>query len=357
MAAVAAAAAAPEPWNAVAPRKKRPAGRRPRRDEGRARGPRAEPEADGEAVRRRLREAEEDLRISDFCSSALETITQCLRKQLEQLQGLTEALGRLCLGSSPGGSGEPLATSTCPVKCVCYGLGNFASCVTARTQLAFMLLFLEKCQIPRSRCWVYDPLFSQAEVSVLASLGVTVLSENEEGKHSVQGQPTVFYMPHCGTALYNNLLWSNWSVDALSRMVIIGNSFRGLEERLLSRILQKNYAYIEKILRGLEELPLPQTPQYMDTFNDISVHWFPHLKLERLPRDLWASQEEPDYQDCEDLEIIRKQTDELSWCSGQYLPPGPGAMVQTMPSPVPGQEYSPAGEITSHPALVAWSPK
>lgn len=47
----------------------------------------------------------------------------------------------------------------------------------------------------------------------------------------------------------------------------------------------------------------------MDTFNDISVHWFPLLKLEGLPRDLWASQEEPDYQDCEDLEIIRKQTD------------------------------------------------
>ncbi|XP_036028184.1 uncharacterized protein LOC118572570 [Onychomys torridus] len=176
-----------------------------------------------------------------------ETITQCLRKQLEQLQGLTEALGRLCLSSSPDGSGEPLATSTCPVKCVCYGLGNFASCVTARSQLAFMLVFLEKCQIPRSRCWVYDPLFSQAEVSVLASLGVTVLSENEEGKHSIQGQPTVFYMPHCGTALYNNLLWSNWSIDALSRIVIIGNSFQGLEERLLARILQKNYAYIEKV--------------------------------------------------------------------------------------------------------------
>lgn len=76
-----------------------------------------------------------------------ETVAQCLRKLLEQLQALTEALGRLHLDSSPGGSEEPLATSTFPVKCVCYGLGNFASCVTARTQLAFMLLFLEKCQV------------------------------------------------------------------------------------------------------------------------------------------------------------------------------------------------------------------
>ncbi|XP_051017694.1 SRR1-like protein [Acomys russatus] len=310
---MAAVAEALEPWSTVAPRRKRAAGRRPRRDGGQARGPQAEPEADSEAVLRRLREAEEDLRISDFCHSALETITQCLRKQLEQLQALAEALGRLQLDLSPGGSGEPLPMSAFPVKCVCYGLGNFASCVTARTQLAFMLLFLETCQIPRSHCWVYDPLFSQTEVSVLTSLGVTVLSENEEGKRSVHGQPTAFYMPHCGTALYNNLLWSNWSADALSRVVIIGNSFRGLQERLLTRILKENYPYVAKILQGLEELPLPQTPRYTDAFNDTSVHWFPLLRLEALPRELWASREEPDYQNCEDLEMIRKPTH----CAGQ----------------------------------------
>lgn len=66
--------------------------------------------------------------------------------------------------------------------------------------------------------------------SALSSL-THVLLTPQEGKHSVQSQPTVFYMPHCGTALYNNLLWSNWSADALSRVVIIGNSFQGLEER------------------------------------------------------------------------------------------------------------------------------
>lgn len=148
------------------------------------------------------------------------TITQCLRKQLEQLQDLREALGRLTLSSSPGGSGESSARSTSPVRCVCYGLGNFASSVTARSQLAFMLLFLEKCQvsavfiivvssctwhggsvprteaaplpiqIPRSHCQVYDPLFSQAEVSVLTSLGVTVLCENEVGDVISSKTPT-----------------------------------------------------------------------------------------------------------------------------------------------------------------------
>lgn len=94
---------------------------------------------------------------------------------------------------------------------------------------------------------MYDPLFSPLEIAVLNRLGVAVLSENEEGKRSVAGEPTLFYMVHCGTALYNNLLWRNWSVDALSKMLIIGNSFTGLQERLLTRTLQKSYSYIAKV--------------------------------------------------------------------------------------------------------------
>ncbi|XP_036209397.1 SRR1-like protein [Myotis myotis] len=314
------AAAALEPWRAAAPRRRRSAARRPRTRPAAAAGdPEPDPEVDDGVVLRRVREAREDLRVSDFWSSALETISTCLKKHLEQLDApvgaLSEAIGSLHLDSSPGDSGaapgsipgETPVPGTGGWKCVCYGVGSFATCAIARSQLAFLLLFLEKCQIPRSHCWVYDPLFSQLEIAVLTTLGVTVLGENEEGKRSVRGEPTVFYMLHCGTALYNNLLWSNWSADALSKMVIIGNSFRGLEERLLTRILQKNYAYVAKVLEGLEEQAFPQTAQYLDVFNDISVHWFPVQKLKQLPMDTWASREEPDYRDCEDLEIIRNQ--------------------------------------------------
>uniref|UniRef100_A0A8C5L4E9 SRR1 domain containing n=1 Tax=Jaculus jaculus TaxID=51337 RepID=A0A8C5L4E9_JACJA len=253
-----AAAAREFSWQAAAPRRRRAVGRRSRRGEAEPGGFRAEPEADGGGVLRRLREAEEDLRISDFWSSALETISQCLRKQREQLTAtLPEALGGLSLGSSagPGGGERPAAAAgTGCVKCVCYGIGNFASCGIARTQLAFLLLLLGKCGVPRSHCCVYDPVLSPAETEVLAALGVTVLGENEEGKRSVRGERTVFYMPHCGTALYNNLLWSNWSVDALSRILIVGNSFRGLEERLLTKILQKSYRYLAQVPISVEGL-------------------------------------------------------------------------------------------------------
>uniref|UniRef100_A0A8C4WDV4 SRR1 domain containing n=2 Tax=Gopherus evgoodei TaxID=1825980 RepID=A0A8C4WDV4_9SAUR len=191
------------------------------------------------------------------------------------------------------------------LRCVCYGIGSFSSCVISRYQLAFLLLLLEKLQIPKSQCYIFDPLFSELEISVLNHLGVTVVLENEEGKHHIH-EFTIFYMIHCGKALYNNLLWSNWSVDALSKMIIIGNSFKGIEERLLARILERDYLYIAKVLKGTEEAAFPIHPQYMDIFNDTSIHWFPLQKLKELPTETWQFQEEPVYQECDDLEIIRK---------------------------------------------------
>ncbi|NWR55564.1 SRR1L protein, partial [Bucorvus abyssinicus] len=200
-----------------------------------------------------------------------------------------------------GGSAEP------PVRCVCYGLGQFSGCPGARYQLAFLLLLLEELGVPQGRCSLFDPAFSAQEVAALGQLGLQVLPENEEGKHGIEGSATLFYMVHCGKALYNNLLWRNWSAGALSKMVIIGNSFRGTWERLLPRILQRDYPYIAKVLPGTEEAALPAHPRYLDIFNDTSVHWFPLQKLKELSPEVWDSVEEPTYQDCEDLEIIRRE--------------------------------------------------
>uniref|UniRef100_A0A8C5UHY2 SRR1 domain containing n=1 Tax=Malurus cyaneus samueli TaxID=2593467 RepID=A0A8C5UHY2_9PASS len=193
-----------------------------------------------------------------------------------------------------------------PARCVCYGLGRFGRCPAARYQLAFLLLLLDELRVPLARCALFDPAFSAREAAVLRALGLCLLPENEEGKHGIEGSATLFYMVHCGKALYNNLLWSNWSPAALSKLVIIGNSFRGIEERLLSRILERDYSYIAKVLKGVEEVALPSHPRYLDTFNDTSVHWFPLDKLQELSPEVWDCVEEPMYQDCEDLEIIRK---------------------------------------------------
>ncbi|KAM9371632.1 SRR1-like protein [Phaethornis superciliosus] len=237
-----------------------------------------EEEESSSRVLRRLREARDDLLSSGFWTASI------------------------------GAVRAPLSASTePPTRCVCYGLGRFGSCPSARYQLGFLLLLLEELGVPPGRCWVFDPAFSEQEVGVLGQLGMRMLQDNEEGKHEVEGAATLFYMVHCGKALYNNLLWRNWALGTLSKMVIVGNSFKGMEERLLSRILERDYSYIAKILKGTEEVALPAHPRYLDTFNDTSIHWFPLQKLQELSPEVWDFVEEPMYLECEDLEIIRKQ--------------------------------------------------
>ncbi|XP_073529193.1 SRR1-like protein isoform X2 [Phyllobates terribilis] len=239
---------------------------------------------------KRIHDTMADLQASDFWASSQVTSDDCsvnekIMKNLN-LEG-------------------PISThiSLQDYDCVCYGLGNFTSCVISRHQMAFLLLFLERFKIPRHQCYVFDPIFSRLEIAVLQELGLTRVMKNEEGKHAVR-KPTVFFMLHCGKALYNNLLWRNWSSDALSQMIIIGNSFKGIEERLVSRILQRDYIYIYKSLQVVEEMPFPESNHYSDVFNDTSIHSFPMAELKRLPKETWLSQDEPKYQDCEDLEII-----------------------------------------------------
>ncbi|KAM3940191.1 SRR1-like protein [Leptodactylus fuscus] len=256
-------------------------------------------------VIKRINETMADLQMSDFWVSCQDCIPSCqdLSPVTSHDSGISEELmEKLNLENS---------TSTCislqDFDCVCYGLGNFTSCVISRHQMAFLLLFLAHFKILRHQCYVFDPIFSPLEIAVLQELGLTVVAKNEEGKHAVC-KATVFYMPHCGKALYNNLLWRNWSCDALSQMIIIGNSFKGMEERLVSRILQRDYIYIYKSLQVVEETSFPESDRYSDVFNDTSIHRFPIGKLKSLHEKTWQSQDEPQYQNCEDLEIILSPT-------------------------------------------------
>lgn len=63
-------------------------------------------------------------------------------------------------------------------------------------------------------------------------LSVSLLSILQEGKR-LATKPTLFYLMHCGKALYNNLLWKNWSTRCLPLMIIIGNSFSGMWDRFV----------------------------------------------------------------------------------------------------------------------------
>ncbi|XP_059193786.1 SRR1-like protein [Centropristis striata] len=193
------------------------------------------------------------------------------------------------------------------LECVCYGLGSFSSCVSARFQLAMLLLLLDAGQIPLKDCSVYDPVFSSGERDVLRELGLTVLTENEEGKR-LATKPTLFYLMHCGKALYNNLLWKNWSTQCLPLVIIIGNSFNGMKERTIDREFKRDYGYITQAVSVCDERQLPCPSRLIDVFSDTAVITFPTSNLNRLPQSTWAELPEPEYKHCPDLEIIQRET-------------------------------------------------
>ncbi|XP_041095957.1 SRR1-like protein [Polyodon spathula] len=321
-------------WQTV--RKRRGAGKagRQQQDPGPSRqcGRLQDEAPDSHRIKERIQGAVDELRTAEFWDACKKLTLGCLMKSLHtgaEEAGDTGAPARDCqdckgtkcpdnapdppipaadcAGPSPD---PPIPAADCAVlcpagaalDCVCYGLGRFSSCASSRYQLALLLLLLESLQIPASRCYLYDPMFSKAEVGILEDFGMTVLTKNEEGKRPAH-RPTLFYLIHCGKALYNNLLWKNWSVRGLSQLTVIGNSFRGIEERLLARVLQRDYKYISDMLEVVREVPFPDSPRYLEIFNDTSVHCFPTERLRALPPALWDSPAEPDYQ--EDLEIIR----------------------------------------------------
>uniref|UniRef100_A0A8C3ICC3 SRR1-like domain-containing protein n=1 Tax=Chrysemys picta bellii TaxID=8478 RepID=A0A8C3ICC3_CHRPI len=134
----------------------------------------------------------EELLSSPFWACSQRAIQESLSKCLEQGEKTPGSMSEVLCSfenlqlepshqsvmkpSSP--SGEP-AHKSGHLRCVCYGIGSFSSCVISRYQLAFLLLLLEKLQIPKSQCYIFDPLFSELEISVLNDLGVTVVLENE----------------------------------------------------------------------------------------------------------------------------------------------------------------------------------
>ncbi|XP_069475476.1 SRR1-like protein isoform X2 [Ambystoma mexicanum] len=224
-------------------------------------------EDDFNRILQKIHQTKEELKTSGLWDSCQNTIQECFIKCLKQVkQNPANATDETCVTERQCNLPEPGLQHVAQndsnkqvdhfwegqnPSCVCYGVGQFSACVISRYQLGFLLLMLEKLQIQKCHCHVFDPLFSGPEIEVLKTLGLSVILENEEGKRSIVS-PTVFYMIHCGKALYNNLLWKNWSVDILSKVVIIGNSFQGFEQRLPSRIFLRDYAYISKVHTGYE---------------------------------------------------------------------------------------------------------
>ncbi|XP_053181732.1 SRR1-like protein [Scomber japonicus] len=247
---------------------------------------------------KRIRETVSELRYEDFLKDWKEQLLVAGSASLSEKRDTELSIDHV-------ENGRDSRTSQ-HLECVCYGLGSFSSCVSARFQLAMLLLLLDAGQIPLKDCSVYDPAFTSGERDVLKELGLTVLTENEEGKRSAT-KPTLFYLMHCGKALYNNLLWKNWSTQQLPLMIIIGNSFNGMKDRAIEREFKQDYRYISQAVDVCEESVLPCPPRLIDVFSDTAVITFPSSSLNKLPQSTWTEPYEPQYQHCPDLEIIQRE--------------------------------------------------
>lgn len=64
-------------------------------------------------------------------------------------------------------------------------------------QLAMVLLLRELLPGLQQPPQLYDPAFSQLDTLLLQQMGLGVIAVNEEGRRSIGGQQTLFFLPHC----------------------------------------------------------------------------------------------------------------------------------------------------------------
>ncbi|CDO70712.1 hypothetical protein BN946_scf184798.g27 [Trametes cinnabarina] len=134
---------------------------------------------------------------------------------------------------------EAFAASDTAPNILCLGLGSPASSRDARAQLAFLLAACDDLSIAtlvhssqdRARVSVFDPVFSDKDLQLLAQLRLIHLPENRQARYTLES-PTIVFMPHCDLKLYENLLRENWSSARMSNVLLIANRLSDYAERL-----------------------------------------------------------------------------------------------------------------------------
>ncbi|XP_016441655.1 protein SENSITIVITY TO RED LIGHT REDUCED 1-like [Nicotiana tabacum] len=167
---------------------------------------------------------------------------------------------------------------------VIYGIGSIESYEPPRLQLSLAIL------MKRMFNWigeveVFDPVISLAESKVLAALGCSVLTVNEQGRRQTL-KPMMFFMPHCEAELYDNLLEANWRPDLLDNIILFGNSFEAYEQHwsvCKNLTLADSRKHILAIRQFVKEHAIDSfSDDFFRAFHGSSWHFFnidPHTDL------------------------------------------------------------------------------
>ncbi len=154
-----------------------------------------------------------------------------------------------------------------------YGLGSLENNINTRYQFALLLLIVEElkaCGCVVDSVEVYDPIFTNLDKALISKFNLKISNENDEARFCINNDGcSLFYMPHCGKALYNNLLYANWSYRALNSLCLIGNSFNTINS--LEDSLSSKYKYLFASLTCASEIRLKNDCEHTNGFHDLTI--------------------------------------------------------------------------------------
>lgn len=113
------------------------------------------------------------------------------------------------------------------------------------------------------------------------------------------------FLPHCPKQLINNLLWKNWSADALRYLIVISNSFQSIVEQTPISCIDQDAGFISRVEPYTKEFSLRNSFEQKNVFNDIAIHFF---ETQDLEENIFEICLEPSYEISELIEA----TDSLS---------------------------------------------
>uniref|UniRef100_A0A915BIC5 SRR1-like domain-containing protein n=1 Tax=Parascaris univalens TaxID=6257 RepID=A0A915BIC5_PARUN len=158
-----------------------------------------------------------------------------------------------------------------PSQIVAIGIGNFSEKrLNGAYQIALLLILMEhfKC-IVRFR----EPLTTSNEKKWLESKDIRVEACSDlldESIEADQDSIRVYYMPHCGHALYNNVIYAHRGALDIGRLIIVGND---MQEMYINEAYSSELAAICEYRRCCETHRLPVLPEAPFVFNDTAIHF------------------------------------------------------------------------------------
>ncbi|BGP37827.1 hypothetical protein JCM10450v2_001759 [Rhodotorula kratochvilovae] len=236
----------------------------------------------------------------------------------EKLAAREDALRRSgylqkCRANDGGDAAAPPLPCPPPACVVCLGLGSISESSKAQDQYVLLQGLLEELKDVLDedvQSEFYDPVFSPEDAAFLSSRGHRVLSSDHPLRLS---RPTLLYIPHGPRTLFEALLRANWtSASQLQRVILLANrldlyddptysgslgSARGkkLREKEAGEggdELGESAEFIVRAAKLFHIVPLPETKDHLEAFNDLALEWVVPSRLEGEEDVSWLKHEE-----------------------------------------------------------------